>query len=56
MTLHPNITREDLTEYCRLCHEYRIKSVRVESTIAKKIKELTCNTYPIYLGIKFKIR
>lgn len=56
MTLHPHITREELTDYCRLCHEHRIKSVRVESAIAKKIKEIIRNTRPQYLGIKFKTR
>ena len=56
MILHPNISRDELTDYCRLCHEHRIKSVRVESAIAKRIKELTCNTRPQYLGIEFKTR
>ena len=56
MILHPNISTAELTDYCRLCHEHHIKSVHVESAIAKRIKELICNTRPQYLGIKFKTR
>ncbi len=56
MTLHPNITRCELTDYCRLCHEHRIKSVKVDKGTADAIKRLSGNVRAEYFGIKFRQR
>jgi len=56
MILHPHITRAELTDYCRLCHEYRVKSVRVSKATAGAIKRISCGVRAEYLGIKFKQR
>lgn len=56
MTLHPHLTRSELTDYCRLCHEYRIKSVKVDKATADRIKSLYAGVRAEYLGIKFKQR
>lgn len=31
MTLRPNISRAELSDYCELCHEHGIKFVKVDS-------------------------
>lgn len=57
MTLHPHITRAELADYCELCHEHGIKSVKVDKPTADAIKPLILHGTPMqYLGIKFKIR
>ncbi len=56
MTLHLNMTRSELTDYCRLCHEYRIKSVKVDGPTAKAIRKLSGGVRAEYFGIKFKQR
>lgn len=56
MILHPNMTRSELTDYCRLCHEYRIKSVKVDGPTAGAIKRLSGGVRAEYFGIKFKQR
>ena len=57
MTLHPNLTRVELTAYCELCHEHGIKSVRVEKPTAEAISRIILHGTPMqFLGIKFKIR
>lgn len=53
MILHPHLTRAELTDYCRLCHEYRIKSVKVGKATADRIKGLYSGVRAEYLGIKF---
>lgn len=56
MTLHPNITRYELTDYCQLCHEHRVKSVKVDKGTADAIKRLSGNIRAEYFGIKFRQR
>ena len=56
MILHPNLTRSELTDYCLLCHEYRIKAVKVDKATADRIKSLYSARTPEYMGIKFKQR
>jgi len=56
MTLHKDITIYELTNYCWLCHEYRIRSVHVDNMIVTRIKNLIQNNVPEHLGIKFKVR
>lgn len=53
MTLHPHITRSELTDYCRLCHEHRIKAVKVDKATAGAIKRISCGVRSEYMGIKF---
>lgn len=54
MTLHPNLTRAELTEYCLLCHEHRIKSVKVNKETAQAIRRIYPNADGAeYMGIKF---
>lgn len=55
MILHPHLTRAELADYCRLCHEYRIKSVKVDKATADAIKRFS-GVRTEYLGIKFKQR
>lgn len=56
MTLHPNLTLPELTKYCLLCHEYRIKAVKVDKATADRIKGLYSGVRAEYMGIKFKQR
>lgn len=57
MTLHPNLTRAELTAYCELCHEHGVKSVRVDKATAGAIKPLILHGTPMkFLGIQFKIK
>lgn len=57
MTLHPHISRAELTAYCELCHEHGVKSVRVEKQTAEAIERLILHGAPMkYFGIQFKIR
>jgi len=53
MILHPHLTRSELTDYCRLCHEYRIKAVKVDGPTAAAIKRLCGGVRAEYFGIKF---
>lgn len=54
MTLHPNLTRAELTEYCLLCHEHRIKSVKVNKETAQAIRRIYPHTDRAeFMGIKF---
>lgn len=55
MILHPHITRTELTDYCRLCHEYRIKSVKVDGPTANAIRLLLGKNEDHY-GVKFETR
>lgn len=55
MTLHPAITRAELSDYCQLCHEYRVKSVRVDEKTAGAIKRISFGPL-VYLGVKFKVK
>lgn len=56
MTLHPNMTQSELTDYCCLCYEYRIKSVKVDKGTADAIKRIAGNVRAEYFGIKFRQR
>lgn len=56
MTLHPHITRAELADYCQLCHEHGVKTVRVDKATAEAIERLALHGTPMrFLGIKFKI-
>lgn len=56
MILHPHLTRTELTDYYLLCHEYRIKSVKVDKATADRINGLYSGVRAEYMGIKFKQR
>lgn len=54
MTLHPHLTRSELTEYCLLCHEHRIKAVKVDKETAQAIRRIYPNADGAeFMGIKF---
>lgn len=56
MTLHPHLTRSELVNYCLLCHENGVKTVRVDKKTSEAIKRFILHGTPMkYLGIKFKI-
>ena len=55
MILHQNITRAELSEYCQLCHENGVKSVRVDTQTANAIKGISFGAL-VYLGVKFKVK
>lgn len=55
MILYPSLTRAELTAYCQLCHEHRVKSVRVNEATANAIKGIAFGAL-IYLGVKFKVK
>ena len=54
MTIHPNITRAELSAYCELCHEHGIKSVKVDANAAGAIQALAFGL--VFMGIKFKVK
>lgn len=57
MTLHPHTTRAELVDYCLLCHEHGVKSVRVDKATAGAVKALVLHGKEAkYLGVKFKIK
>ena len=54
MILHPHLTRAELIDYCLLCHEYRIKAVKVDKGTAQAIRRIYPHTDRAeYMGIKF---
>ena len=55
MTLHPHITRAELTDYCRLCREYKINEVKVDGPTANAIRRLLGKNEDHY-GVKFETR
>ena len=54
MTLLPNISRAELSDYCELCHEHGIKSVKVDEKTAGAIKAIAFGL--VFMGIKFKVK
>lgn len=56
MTIHSHTTRAELAEYCQLCHEHGIKSVRLDKATADAVKRLVMGGTMRFLGIKFKVR
>jgi len=55
MTLHPQITKQELVAYCELCYEHKIKKVRVDAKTAARISELAMASI-VFMGIKFKVK
>ena len=55
MTLHPQITKQELVAYCELCHEHKIKSVRVDKSTAARVFEIAMASVE-FMGVKFKIK
>ena len=60
MTLHPDISFQELVDYCRLCQEYGAAalSVKVDKPTLARIRQLgnvvTQNTR--FLGVRFYAR
>lgn len=54
MTLHPQISRNELFDYCQLCHENGVKSVKVDTATLNAIKGITVGQV-VCLGVKFKV-
>ena len=60
MTLHPNISLYELTEYCRLCHEYgnAARRVKFDKPTLQRIRQVgnvvTPNTR--FFGVQFLAR
>ncbi len=44
MTLHSNTSFRELTDYALLCHEHRIKKVKLDPETYNRVKELAFNT------------
>lgn len=55
MTLHPTISRDELTAYCELCHEHGVKSVKVDVHTANAIKTLMFGNLRAF-GVNFKVK
>lgn len=55
MTLHPQISKPELVAYCELCHEHKIKSVRVDKSTAARVFEIVMASVE-FMGVKFKIK
>lgn len=55
MILHPQISKSELIAYCELCHEHKIKKVRVDVATAARILELAMASV-VFMGIKFKVK
>lgn len=55
MNLHPQISKPELVSYCELCHEHKIKKVRVDRDTAARIAELAMAS-KVFMGIKFRIK
>jgi len=55
MTLHSQISKPELIAFCELCHEHKIKSVKVDTDTAKRISKIALGISR-FMGVRFKIR
>lgn len=55
--LHPNSTRQEITEYCELCHEHKVQRVSVYfktlQNIGNRVGQNPFSGVVVFLGIKF---
>ncbi len=59
MTLHPDISFQELVEYCQLCREYgdMVKSVKVDRPTLARIKQVSrfVTSANVFLGVRFYV-
>lgn len=57
MNLHPNITLSELTDFCRLCHEYgsAARKVKVDKPTLQRIRRVggIVTPHTKILGVQF---